>query len=276
MKIYEKSHRTFLPKQTYYLIRIDGRSFKNYTSKLNKPFDTDLMEDMVETTKYLCEKVQNCVLGYTQSDEISLLLINNSNKNTDTFFGGQVQKIVSICASVATAKFNQLRILRKMRSVQSTYLFDSSCVFVEDMQLANFDARVFTIDEPQEIVNYFIWRQRDGIRNSIQSVAHANFSDKQMFKKNTTDLKEMLVLYRNLNWDNLSIPKQRGTCVIKKEETWVRLNTALDSKGRKVEDDEEIDLRYHTTYIRNIWTPDYEIPIFTEDRDYILKLFKKL
>ena len=105
---YEQRTRTYLPRRTYTIIRLDGKAFHTYTRGMARPFDQDFMRVMDETTKYLCENIQGCVMGYTQSDEISLLLTDFTTITTDAWFDGQVQKIVSVAASMATAKFNNI------------------------------------------------------------------------------------------------------------------------------------------------------------------------
>lgn len=151
------------------VIRIDGKAFHTYTHGFEKPFDAKIVGAMQATTKFLCENIQNCVLGYTQSDEISLLLIDYKKLDTCAWFDNELQKIVSVAASMATMKFNQL---------------------MEEKPTAVFDARAFNIPR-EEVCNYFIWRQRDGIRNGVNSFARSIFSTKQLQGKNVSEVKEM-------------------------------------------------------------------------------------
>ena len=81
---------------------------------MKKPFDEGLIEDMEATTKFLCENIQGVKLGYCQSDEISLLLTDYETLDTQAWFDYNVQKMTSISASMATAKFNQLRLQRNI------------------------------------------------------------------------------------------------------------------------------------------------------------------
>ena len=220
---YEIRTRSFLPRRTNVIIRLDGKAFHTYTKGLDKPFDYKLMDDMMETTKFLCENIQGCKIGYTQSDEISLLLTDYDNIKTSSWYDGQVQKITSVSASLATAKFNQLR----------------------PEKLAFFDSRVFVIPDKEEVVNYFIWRQQDATRNSLSMASQSVYSDKQLFKKNSSDKQEML-MEKGINWNDYPVSAKRGSSVI-----------------RKTFDYEE------TT--RSKW--DYtDIPIITKDRDFILDL----
>ena len=104
---YENRTRYFLPRRTYTIIRLDGKAFHTFTRGLDKPFDNDLTWLMDSTTQYLCQKVQGCQLGYTQSDEISLLLTDFATEQTEAWFDGNIQKIVSVAASMATMFFNE-------------------------------------------------------------------------------------------------------------------------------------------------------------------------
>ncbi|MBQ8167101.1 MAG: tRNA(His) guanylyltransferase Thg1 family protein, partial [Lachnospiraceae bacterium] len=105
---YEQISKTKLMRRTPVIIRIDGKAFHTFTRGFAKPFDMVLMKSMQETTKYLCENIQGCVLGYTQSDEITLLLIDYQKFETSAWFDYEVQKMCSIAASMATMAFNRL------------------------------------------------------------------------------------------------------------------------------------------------------------------------
>lgn len=74
MKGYEGVSRNFLTRRVPAIIRLDGKAFHTFTKGMEKPFDPVLTQAMQETMKYLCENIQGCVLGYTQSDEITLVL----------------------------------------------------------------------------------------------------------------------------------------------------------------------------------------------------------
>lgn len=104
---YEEASKTRLMKRTPVVIRIDGKAFHTFTKGFNKPFDQTLMSTMQATMKYLCENIQGCVLGYTQSDEITLILVDYQKLNSSAWFDYEVQKLCSISASMATMAFNQ-------------------------------------------------------------------------------------------------------------------------------------------------------------------------
>lgn len=104
---YERISKTKLIRRTPVIIRIDGRSFHSFTKNFKRPFDDVLIKSMQQTMKYLCENIQGCVLGYHQSDEISLVLVDYQKLTSDAWFDYEIQKICSIVASMATMAFNK-------------------------------------------------------------------------------------------------------------------------------------------------------------------------
>ncbi len=202
---YEIRTRVFLPRRTYTIIRIDGKSFHTYTKNLKRPFDADLIEDMDETMMYLCENIQGCKLGYVQSDEISLLLTDFEKETTDAWFDGQVQKMASVSASMVTNKFNHLRLFRKWKQ----YVFRDDFINVWKEKGAEFDSRIFTIPDPIEVENYFIWRQKDAVRNSIQMLAQSLYSQKELNGKSQNQQQEMC-FQKGFNWNEISDRAKRG------------------------------------------------------------------
>ena len=107
MKEYEYVTRNYLTRKLPVIIRIDGKAFHSFTRGFKKPFDEIFVKSMQETTKYLCENVQGCVLGYTQSDEITLVLVDYQNREASAWFDNNIQKMVSVSASMATMAFNR-------------------------------------------------------------------------------------------------------------------------------------------------------------------------
>lgn len=180
---YEFVTRSYLPRRTYTICRIDGKSFHSWTKGLKKPFDRNLISVMANTTKYLCENIQGVQCGYTQSDEISLLLTDFEDIHTESWFTSNIQKMVSVSASMATAYFN-----------------DAWTITGIDKPLAFFDSRVFTIPDPVEVENYFIYRNNDCSRNSINCAAQSKFSHKELQGKNTDECQEMLFQKHGINW----------------------------------------------------------------------------
>ena len=271
---YENRTKQFLTRRVPTIIRLDGKAFHTYTKGLNKPFDDGLIADMQETTKFLCDNVQGCKLGYTQSDEITLVLTDYDNLQTNAWFDYNVQKMTSVSASIATAKFNQLRLQRHFNKSQKevdvinkSNFFDYDSVRVDNVgaqqKLAFFDSRVFQIGEKEEVVNSLIWRQQDAERNSIQMLAQSLYSQKQLHGKNTSVLQDMC-WQKGQNWNDLDSSKKRGSLILKQ--------IYVDDKKITKENASELGSKSNLqTKIRTKWEV-IDTPIFTKDRDAILNL----
>lgn len=173
MKSYERATRQVLPPRTYTVIRVDGRAFRTHLRNADKPFDPDVIHAMDSVAKMLCVEIDGARFAYTQSDEVSVLL-TDLEPQSQPWFGGVVQKMASIAASIATASFNQ------------GYKSDAS------FRPALFDARVYTIPSRIEVANYFLWRQKDAIRNAVSMVAHAHFRAAELHGVNSHLMQEML------------------------------------------------------------------------------------
>lgn len=176
MKEYEELTRVVLPKQYYTILRLDGRAFHTYLSKAVKPFDMDFVEDMAWLTRKLCAEISGTTLAYTQSDEISIL-IQNLKPETEPWFRGQVQKMVSVAAAAASGYMSVRRLDRD---------------HIEEHRPVMFDARVFNLPSLAEVNNYFMWRQQDTKRNAVSMAAHAAFSHRSLQGKNTPQMITML------------------------------------------------------------------------------------
>lgn len=263
---YENISRYYLTRRMPVIIRVDGRSFHTFTKGFKKPFDDVLVKTMQDTMKYLCENIQGCVLGYTQSDEISLVLTDYAELTTDAWFGNNLQKMCSVSASMATLAFNKAFNDNIVKHIDNN--LDADCGVTKDLteytktlinarnKGAMFDSRVFTIPK-EEVCNAFIWRQQDATRNSIQSVGQANFSQKELHGKSCSDIQDMLMLQKGINWNDYSTTLKRGSCCIKVDDSL----TEYDEVGNIGD------------YIqRSKWVIDNEIPIFTQDRNYVEKL----
>lgn len=243
MKNYENVTRNYLMRRTPVIIRCDGRAFHSFTRGFDKPYDEVLCATMQDTMEYLCENVQNCVLGYTQSDEISLVLADYKNINTSAWFDNNIQKMVSVAASLATSAFNKFFLSNIYKIGFNTCsdwsdqeIFAVSEVYSKAViKRATFDARVFNIP-PEEVCNCLIWRQQDAIRNSIQGLGQKYFSQKRLNGKNCDEIKNMLVSEQSIFWEQVPLKFQRGSCCIKTDKGWII---------------------------------DDEIPLFKEDRNYV-------
>lgn len=242
---YEDRTRIKLPRRTFTIIRIDGKAFHTYTRGLEKPFDDGLIEDMNETTAYLCKSIQGAKLGYVQSDEISIVLTDFDDITTHAWFDNNLQKMASIAASMATAKFNQLRMSRATwegNDIEGMLDHDD----IQNFKLATFDARVFQIPFVDEVENYFIWRQQDATRNSISSVAQSLYSHRELNGKKTDEMQEM-IFQKGINWNDFDFRKKRGAVI-------ARVPVEMQSGD--------------VTYTRNKWKV-VETPIFTQDKGFI-------
>lgn len=277
---YEIRTKQFLTRRTPTVIRLDGKTFKTYTRGLNKPFDEGLIEDMQLTTQFLCQNVQGCKLGYTQSDEITLVLTDYDKLTSDAWFDYNVQKMTSVAASMATAKFNQLRQNRLFSGVDELQECDVQ-TRIGDATLAFFDARVFQIPEKEEVINCLIWRQRDAERNSIQMLAQSLFSHNELHKKNTSELQEMC-FQKGHNWNDLDVSKKRGSLILKN--TYVNGNIFPPTDNSMFFEDEKYyqieksplsgrisHMEIKSPIIRTKWEV-VETPIFSQDSQILKEL----
>ena len=263
MKKYEYVSRTHLVNRCPVIIRIDGKAFHTFTRGFKKPFDEVLVKSMQETMKYLCENIQGCVLGYTQSDEITLVLVDYKKIDSCAWFDYNIHKCASISASMATLAFNKFfkeNVEKWVKETFPTNYLGHSCreadeTLTYDLNLrdryytaiskgAMFDSRVFNIPK-EEVTNCVLWRQNDATRNSIEMVGHANFSQNQLHKKSCNEIQDMLMLQKGINWNNFPTHLKRGSCCIRKvDETTGRSKWVIDTEipifkgdGRKYIDD---------------------------------------
>ena len=224
-EFYEQVPKTRLVRRMPVAIRIDGKAFHTFTRGFQKPFDKVLMQSMQETTKYLCENVQGCVFGYTQSDEITLILVDYKELDTSAWFDYEVQKLCSISASMATMAFNKFFGDNVTAFIGEYGYPHAGCVkYAELMNTyiaavnkgAMFDARCFNIPK-EEVTNLVYWRQLDAARNSIQMVGQANFSHKELQNKSCNMIQDMLHEQKGINWNDFPVDCKRGAAVIKKK-----------------------------------------------------------
>ena len=263
MKKYEFVSRHYLTTRTPVIIRIDGKAFHTFTRGFQKPFDGVLSKTMQETMKYLCENIQGCVLGYTQSDEITLVLVDYKNIDTSAWFDYNIQKCASVAASMATLAFNKFfdnnineygrkhiedwdegGTSRTLSPDERVSLKIAETYYKAYQKGAMFDARAFNVPK-EEVCNNLLWRQNDATRNSIQMVGIAYFSHKQLDKKSTSNIQDMLMLEKGVNWNDYPTKYKRGSCCIRKtDETTGRSKWIIDNEipifkgdGRKYVDD---------------------------------------
>lgn len=232
---YEDRFRYKLPCRTHTIIRIDGKAFHSYTKGLVKPFDDQLISDMNETAKYLCENISGAKFAYVQSDEISIIITDFDQLNTQAWFDNNLQKMCSVSASLATEKFNKLRLVNELKKFyfmnNQENIVDDIVDTAEKFKTASFDSRVFQISYIHEVINYFLWRQQDAIRNSVISVAQARYSTKELDKKK---VKDMLVMLKNDNddWNDYPLGRKQGRLIIK-ENVIINPGTEKETNRRK-------------------------------------------
>lgn len=269
--LYEDRTRFKLGRRTNTVIRVDGKSFHTYTKGLVRPFDQGLMDDMDATAEFLCQNIQGAKFAYVQSDEISILVTDYDDLQTHAWFDNNIQKMASIAASLATAKFNQLRMTRfcKEKGTEGySVAYDGKLLMdmvIENFKLAMFDARVFQIPYQEEVINYFIWRQQDATRNSISSVAQANFSTKELHGKKTNQMQDMLMLEKGINWNDFTPREKRGSIIKKVSKTYMKLES-----GQTVQvDSSQVNPKHNDTFTRTKWEADPETPILSQNKGYI-------
>lgn len=268
MKGYESVSKTVLMKRVPVVIRLDGKAFHTFTRGFVKPFDKVLIKTMQETTKYLCENIQGCVIGYTQSDEITLVLCDYEKLKTSPWFDYEVQKLCSVAASMATMKFNKEFERNVIAFENGVFPFDKleKC-FPHDFtpqdvakvintyynaikKGAMFDARCFNVPK-EDVTNCILWRQQDAERNSVQMLGQHHFSHNELQNKSCNMIQDMLFTEKGVNWNDFPASMKRGTAVIKVGETMLNEKTNV------------FETRMH-------WLIDEDMPILKGDgRDYI-------
>lgn len=247
---YENRSVNYLPRRSYTMMRIDGKAFHQYTRGLQRPFDAGLIDDMDETAIYLCKNIQGAKLAFVQSDEISILITDFDSLFTDAWFDNNAQKMTSVSASMAAAKFNHLRLQRLASGTESK---EELMEAIGSTKLAAFDSRVFTLPNSSEVENYFIWRQKDTVRNSISSVAQSLYSHKELEGKNVTHMMEMC-WQKGINWDDYEPKLKRGRMIVRKK--------------IKLESSDRPNSAGQIDYERTVWVSEGP-PTFTQDREYL-------
>ena len=218
---YENAFKHKLPMRMPVIMRVDGKAFHSFTRGF-AAFDTYFIKSMQRTAQYLWKNIATAQIAYVQSDEISLLLHNYKRLETQAWFDNELQKLCSITAGYA-----------------------SSFMSLEYSRPAIFDCRAFVLPEA-EVTNYFLWRQQDATRNSVQMLAQSMHSHKELHKKNNSELQEMC-FQKGANWNDLPTTHRRGSCIVK-----VPMPNPYVLDGNRME-----------------WAIDDEIPIFSADRNYI-------
>lgn len=235
MKAYEDVFNSKLLKRMPVILRLDMCHGHTFTKGFEKPFDSIFMETMQKTMKSLCESVGNCVFGYTQSDEITLVLVDYKTYDTSPWFDNRVEKFCSVSASMASRFFNKfyIEIVNSQKETLSNFSLYEKRFFTAD-----FDCRAFNVPK-EDVSNCVLWRQKDAERNSIQMLAQSLYKHKELQGINVKDLQNKMFEEKGINWNDLPVFKRRGTACIKVEDSG--------------------------------WVLDLEMPIINQDRQYIDK-----
>lgn len=240
MKAYEQATRTVLPRRLPIIVRVDGKGFSNYTKLLpGKPFDRNFISVMESTAIALCQEIQGAQIAFVQSDEISVLVHGYKKFESEPWFGNQVQKMVSVAAGVASATFTakSWRMWSKLAVREADKLPS-----LDDIEPACFDARAFVMPEA-DVANYFLWRQRDGLRNSIQMFARSHFSHSELHKKSTSEMVEMCKA-KGHDWYALPPSQRNGRAVYRESKL--------------------VDGSWRSHFIT-----DTNVPLFVDNKQYI-------
>lgn len=243
MKGYEAVHRAVLPRRTYTLLRLDIRAAHTYLRDAVRPFDEQFMADMDAVAEAVCAEISGTVLSYTQSDEISFLITDFAAIQTQPWFGGVVAKQVSISAALATAVLNEHRPGKR----------------------ALFDSRVFTIADPVEVANYFLWRQRDAVRNSISMAAQARFPHKRLHGLNGDQMQELLFAEADINWNDYPAGCKRGR--VTQRRTGERAVEYVDKRSGET---------VNTTAIRSWWETNAAPHFTTKPDDWLARAIPEM
>lgn len=239
MKMYEEAEamRKLMPLLPI-CVRLDGHCFHTFTKTMQRPFDATLSDMMIETTKHLVDATNACI-GYTQSDEISLILYSDSTKK-EILFGGRIQKLVSLLASKYSVKFLSLVMQHFPEKVQ---------------ELPEFDCRVWNVPTKKEAVNTLIWRECDASKNSVSALAQAHFSHNQLQGKNGKEMQEILFSQRQINWCDIDPRYKRGT-YLQRRKVWRKFTTEeIDKLPPRHEARKNPNLMVERSEIRTLCMP---------------------
>jgi tRNA(His) guanylyltransferase len=263
---YEDRSRFFLPRRTYTILRVDGRAFHTWTRGLKKPYDTQLMDCMDATAVALCKEIAGARFAYVQSDEISVLATDFADEGSQSWFDGNLQKWVSVAASVATMAFNEA--VGNLKLLADPYVPEPILLKRSN---ATFDARVFTIPDYIEVENYFIWRQQDAARNSVSMLAQHYASAKKLHGKNNSEQQE-IIHEAGDNWAKHPVRFKHGG-VIRRTVSVDLLKVKQDVldiiSTKKLSEKAAAKLLAADPVARTKWELDQSTPSFTRNRDYL-------
>ena len=207
MKTYERLAESQLIPNYPVVVRLDGKSFSKYTSRLQKPNDLKLIELMQNTCKHLMKISHNIKVAYQQSDEITLIISNDYDNPVE--YNGRVQKLCSILAAECSVYF-----------ATHAYILENA---LHDHPV--FDCRIFNVPDWVEASNAVLWREQDATKNSIQLAGQSNFSHKEMQGLKNNQIQEKLLLEKNINWNDYPASFKRGSYIKREKYFDPDLNT---------------------------------------------------
>jgi len=247
-----------LMPRSYVMVMVDGRSFSHLIkNKFKKPFDDNFIRMMNETAKYLCENVSGCKFAYVQSDEISLVITDFENENTESFFGFRLTKMLPIIASLATSKFNQVMADYRIGQVTGNSASAGDTVqmcrdAINNMPLYQFDCKCWNLPTYNDVFAWFLYRQIDCVRNSKQAAAQARISHKQLEKLNSDEQINLLKEMTGIDWNDYEDGKKFGRFIYRVEEEF-------EYKG------EQANPNIPATYTRHYWNSFDAFKLTDED-----------
>lgn len=237
MKKYEEPTNLCLVRRMPAIIRIDGKAFHSFTKGFSPDYDEFFRRMMEQTTLELCKNIQGARIAYSQSDEISILLVDYNKFNSEPFLSGRIQKTASVVASMTTVYFNKTIATEMVKHIATLEDFDVSRFLDTKANKAIFDARVFNIPR-EDVTNYFIWRQQDAVRNSILNLGYQYFSHKELLNHSCDQIQEKLFSEKDINWNECLVKLKRGFVVVKREQDWhLDLNVPEFTKDRSYVDE---------------------------------------
>lgn len=250
MKSYERTTKHILSPRTFTIVRVDGRAFHTYLRYCLKPFDQWVIHAMDRTAVHLCNAMAGVRFAYTQSDEISILM-TDLDPRTQPWFGGEIQKIASVAASIATGAFNEV-----YRTTQLPQYLPEG--------YATFDARVYTIPSRIEVANYFLWRQQDAIRNAVSMAAESFFPSRELHGVPTARRQEMLFQQHGVNFKTAYSDRERRGAVVVRETYSVETPVPVRKVGQQHRGKVVMGERRPLVAMRRRWATQ-DAPDFTLD-----------
>ncbi len=237
MKRFEDVTNFKLIRRMPVILRFDMVAGHTFTRGFKKPFDEIYMKTMQQTMETLCKEIQGVVFGYTQSDEITLVLVDYKTFETSAWFDNRMNKMCSVGASMTSRFFNKFYIENVGEAMQNKVYRDvDMSKYTKRFFTADFDCRAFNVPK-EDVCNCVIWRQKDAERNSVQMLGQSLYSHKELDGVSCKEMQNKMFTEKGINWSELPTPCKRGTACKK------------DLEGK--------------------WFVDFDMPILVEDRGYV-------